>query len=268
MATPGKQTIHAEVLVTLLEKADLQGFLTVDDVLEACEGETGLTGQTARLFSLLRHQGVEVLDEEENGSPSLDQAAALEEGAQPLEAVPVDDNIEIYLREMSRVPLLKLDEEIELAQRIERGCLAHAAQSRADPQKEPQKVRELEAAVEDGQLAREHLIKANTRLVVSIAKRYVGRGVPLLDLIQEGNLGLMKAVEKFEYRRGFRFSTYATWWIRQTITRAVADQGRTIRLPVHMSDRIRQLFKTTRELEQSLGRPPTSQSWQLGGSLE
>jgi RNA polymerase primary sigma factor len=113
--------------------------------------------------------------------------------------------------------------------------------------------------VADGQLAREHLIKANTRLVVSIAKRYVGRGVPLLDLIQEGNLGLMKAVEKFEYRRGFRFSTYATWWIRQMITRAVADQGRTIRLPVHMSDRIRQLFKTTRELEQSLGRPPTPQ---------
>jgi RNA polymerase primary sigma factor len=259
MATPGKQSVHAELLDILLEKADLQGFLTVNDVLEASDGETGLAGQTARLFSLLRHQGVEFLDEDENGSSSLGQAPAAEEGAQPLESVPVDDNIEIYLREMSRVPLLKLDEEIELAQRIERGCLAHAAQAWVDPKEEPQKVRELEAAVEDGQLAREHLIKANTRLVVSVAKRYVGRGVPLLDLIQEGNLGLMKAVEKFEYRRGFRFSTYATWWIRQTITRAVADQGRTIRLPVHMTDRIRQLFKISRELEQSLGRPPTSE---------
>ncbi|MEK7326294.1 MAG: RNA polymerase sigma factor RpoD, partial [Chloroflexota bacterium] len=111
--------------------------------------------------------------------------------------------------------------------------------------------------IEDGKTAREHLIKANTRLVVSIAKKYMNRGVPFLDLIQEGNLGLMKAVEKFDYRRGFRFSTYATWWIRQTITRAIADQGRTIRVPVHMSDRIRRLYKVARELEQSLGRKPT-----------
>jgi RNA polymerase primary sigma factor len=113
--------------------------------------------------------------------------------------------------------------------------------------------------VEDGLLAREHLIKANTRLVVSVAKRYMGRGVPFLDLIQEGNLGLMKAVEKFEYKRGFRFSTYATWWIRQTITRAIADQGRTIRVPVHMVDRIRQLYRQTHELEQKLGRAPTTE---------
>ena len=110
----------------------------------------------------------------------------------------------------------------------------------------------------DGQTAREHLIKANTRLVVSIAKRYIGRGVPFLDLIQEGNLGLMKAVEKYEYQRGFRFSTYATWWIRQTITRSIADQGRTIRVPVHMVDRIRQLYRTTHEMEQKLGRSPTN----------
>jgi RNA polymerase primary sigma factor len=116
---------------------------------------------------------------------------------------------------------------------------------------------ELQGHVEDARSAREHLIKANTRLVVSIAKKYMGRNVPFLDLIQEGNLGLMKAVEKFDYRRGFRFSTYATWWIRQTITRAIADQGRTIRVPVHMSDRIRRLYKAARELEQALGRKPT-----------
>ena len=111
--------------------------------------------------------------------------------------------------------------------------------------------------INDGISAREHLIKANTRLVVSVAKKYIGRGVPFLDLIQEGNLGLMKAVEKYDYHRGFRFSTYATWWIRQTITRSIADQGRTIRVPVHMIDRIRQLYKLTHEMEQRLGRVPT-----------
>jgi RNA polymerase primary sigma factor len=116
---------------------------------------------------------------------------------------------------------------------------------------------ELFVALEDARAARDHLIKANTRLVVSIAKKYMSRGVPFLDLIQEGNLGLMKAVEKFDYHRGYRFSTYATWWIRQTITRAIADQGRTIRVPVHMSDRIRRLYKVARQMEQELGRKPT-----------
>jgi RNA polymerase primary sigma factor len=120
--------------------------------------------------------------------------------------------------------------------------------------------------IEEGRLAREHLIKANTRLVVSIAKKYMSRGVPFLDLIQEGNLGLMKAVTKFDYHRGFRFSTYATWWIRQTITRSIADQGRTIRVPVHMIDRIRLLYKTAHVLEQRLGAPPTVED--LADALE
>jgi RNA polymerase primary sigma factor len=124
---------------------------------------------------------------------------------------------------------------------------------------------EFEHLIQDGLQAREHLIKANTRLVVSIAKKYIGRGVPFLDLIQEGNLGLMKSIEKYDYRRGFRFSTYATWWIRQTITRAIADQGRTIRVPVHMTDRIRVMYKKAHELEQKLGRPPTTQ--ELAGEM-
>jgi RNA polymerase primary sigma factor len=164
------------------------------------------------------------------------------------------DPIGLYLKEMSRVPLLTMEEEFTLARRIEAGNEAGRVLER-EPDHAAADV--LRAQVEDGTSARDHLIAANTRLVVSIAKRYLTRGVPFLDLIQEGNLGLIKAVEKFDYRRGFRFSTYATWWIRQTITRAIADQGRTIRVPVHMSDRIRHVYRAARQLEQSLGRKPT-----------
>lgn len=165
-----------------------------------------------------------------------------------------NDTVGLYLKEMARVPLLNTDEEIQLAMRHEAG-IASAAKLRKNPDS-PQAL-EWRLLMEDANCAREHLIKANTRLVVSIAKKYMSRGVPFLDLIQEGNLGLMKAVEKFDYRRGFRFSTYATWWIRQTITRAIADQGRTIRVPVHMSDRIRRLYRVARQLEQEYGRKPT-----------
>jgi RNA polymerase primary sigma factor len=155
--------------------------------------------------------------------------------------------------------LLTVNEEVALAKRIEAGVIAQEDLDNLNGNRNSKKRYALEQTILDGQLAREHIIKANTRLVVSIAKKYIGRGVPFLDLIQEGNLGLMKAVEKFEYQRGFRFSTYATWWIRQTITRAIADQGRTIRLPVHMNDRIRHLYRISHEMEQALGRPPTSQ---------
>jgi len=151
-----------------------------------------------------------------------------------------------------------MEEETDIARRIETGQNSQVELDRSNGGCPPQQKKLLQQQVEDGQLAREHLIKANTRLVVSVAKKYIGRGVPFLDLIQEGNLGLMKAVEKFDYHRGFRFSTYATWWIRQTITRSIADQGRTIRVPVHMVDRIRQLYKLTHELEQTLGRLPNN----------
>lgn len=168
----------------------------------------------------------------------------------------VNDPIGLYLKEMARVPLLTLTEEGDLARRIEAG--EEAAHKLA---RQPGHARadQLTARVADGLAARDHLVRANTRLVVSIAKKYMTRGVPFLDLIQEGNLGLIKAVEKFDYRRGFRFSTYATWWIRQTITRAIADQSRTIRVPVHMSDRIRRLYRTARQLEQDKGRKPTTE---------
>lgn len=169
------------------------------------------------------------------------------------------DPVGLYLKEMARVPLLSTQEEIALAKRIKQGVVAQEHLTTYGDEITDDERFDLESQVEDGLAARDHLIKANTRLVVSIAKRYMGRGVAFLDLIQEGNLGLMKAVEKFDYKRGFRFSTYATWWIRQTITRAIADQGRTIRVPVHMSDRIRQLYKVARELEQRNGHKPTAE---------
>lgn len=183
-----------------------------------------------------------------------------------LELIGSDDTIGLYLKEMAHIPLLSKQEEIDLAKRIE---LARDALSEiTNPKSMISRRRhaELEEQIRDGYLAREHLIKANTRLVVSIAKKYLGNGVPFLDLIQEGNLGLMRAVEKFEYQRGFRFSTYATWWIRQTITRAIADQGRTIRVPVYMTDRIRKMYRILYKLEQELGHPPSEE--QLAEELD
>ena len=210
----------------------------------------------------LRRRGVDILDQDDN-EPSFDETEEnfSENEVDPfvdLTRISSDDTVGLYLKEMSRVPLLNVEEELDLAKRIERGKLSRRELGRLNGGTPAARRVELESQIGDGQLAREHLIKANTRLVVSIAKRYISRGVPFLDLIQEGNLGLMKAVEKYEYQRGFRFSTYATWWIRQTITRAIADQGRTIRVPVHMVDRIRQLYRTTHEMEQKLGRVPTT----------
>jgi RNA polymerase primary sigma factor len=174
-----------------------------------------------------------------------------------LSQVATEDTVGMYLKETVHVPLLTHEQEIAFAQSYEEGKEASSRLIAANSDLSNRQRSTLLCQVEDGRLAREQLIKANTRLVISIAKRYLGRGLPFLDLIQEGNLGLMKAVEKFDYRRGFRFSTYATWWIRQTVTRAVADQGRTIRVPVHMSDRIRELYKTAHQFEQWHGRRPT-----------
>ncbi len=167
----------------------------------------------------------------------------------------IDNPVTLYLREIGRVPLLSTAEEVELAKRIERG---HQAAARLlNPSLSPEERSQLEAEVARGERARQHLTEANLRLVVSIAKKYVNRGLSLLDLIQEGNIGLTRAVEKFDYRRGFKFSTYATWWIRQAITRSIADQARTIRVPVHMVESINKLTRASRQLQQDLGREPT-----------
>ena len=177
-----------------------------------------------------------------------------EEDDHDLGEIASSDTVGLYLKEMARVPLLTTEEEVQLAMRQEAGQKAEGELQQAP---DHERRAEWQFLIQDGLNARDHLIKANTRLVVSIAKKYMSRGVPFLDLIQEGNLGLMKAVEKFDYHRGYRFSTYATWWIRQTITRAIADQGRTIRVPVHMTDRIRQLYRVARDLEQETGCKPS-----------
>jgi len=268
MAYPGQHIHGGQVLGLLLEKADIQGYLTADDITEIYPWGSETDEQLAHLCQVLRERGVEIIeDDPEAGLPLADELAQTElDPSLTLEYISPDDSVGLYLKEMSIVPLLSLEEEIDLSQRIERARQVKQELRRHNGRNGVQHRQELEALIQDGILAREHLIKANTRLVVSIAKKYITRGLPFLDLIQEGNLGLMKAVEKFEYKRGFRFSTYATWWIRQTITRAIADQGRTIRLPVHMSDHIRQMYKTVHTLEQSLGRPPTSD--ELSSELE
>ena len=254
----------------LLERADIQGYLTTDDLIEFYPEVSGDAERIEAVMMALRRRGVEVFDGSE-GDPEMGDTDNMPASSDlitfsNLETISSDDTIGLYLKEMSRVPLLKVQEELDIARRIETGRSSKKELECPSSSYSPERKTELQGLVEDGISAREHLIKANTRLVVSVAKRYMGRGVPFLDLIQEGNLGLMKAVEKYDYHRGFRFSTYATWWIRQTITRSIADQGRTIRVPVHMVDRIRQLYKVSHEMEQVLGRVPTAQ--ELADRLE
>ena len=206
------------------------------------------------------------LDErpDENEEPTVEAIADVEELANDileeaaLPAEPSLDSVQHYLQEIGRVSLLSAAEEVELAERMERGKAAAQRQALAE-ELSPQLRAALRADLIGGQEARRHLIQANLRLVVSIAKKYVGRGLALLDLIQEGNIGLMRAVEKFDYHKGNRFSTYATWWIRQAVTRAIAEQGRTIRLPVHMSESVGQVKRAAERLAQALERQPTAE---------
>jgi RNA polymerase primary sigma factor len=237
-----------------------QGFVTYDDVLNAFpEAESNLE-QLEDLFTSLFEHGIDVgpFRQEEEGEEAEEEGeAGAREAEIDLDLIDIDDSISLYLKEIGRVPLLTAEEEVVLAKRMERG--RDARQKLTQGTDDPSERERLFAIVRDGQAAQEHLIKANSRLVVSVAKKYVGRGVPFLDLIQEGNIGLIRAVKKFDYRRGYKFSTYATWWIRQAVTRAIADQGRTIRVPVHMYEQINRLTRTSRQLVQELGRDPTTE---------
>jgi RNA polymerase primary sigma factor len=249
----------------LLRLGEEQSFITIDDVLQHFPESEASLHVIEKVYDMLLAAGIEFLDDDElttrreelksdNGQvdEEPDNDALAEVSA--FDAVDTGDSVGLYLSQVGRVPLLTRDEEVELAKRIERGRrmranLAGGRPSRHDHDK-------IESIIEDGMAAREHLIMANSRLVISVAKKYIGRGVPLLDLIQEGHVGLMRAVKKFDYRRGHKFSTYATWWIRQAVTRLVADHGRTIRIPVHMGDRINRLLRNRHRLIQDLGREP------------
>ena len=250
----------------LIKRAEEQGYLNSSDILSVYpEAEENLA-QLDDLFTYLQDRDIDVIEDEAEEEKDEDEPTEAEiseeeesetELAADLSEIAASDATSLYLREMAHEPLLTAHQEVELARAFTQGRAAtkrlqkNMHLERADREK-------LQREIEEGKKARDHLVKANTRLVVSIAKRYMGQGVPFLDLIQEGNLGLLKAVEKFDHKRGFKFSTYATWWIRQAITRAIADQGRTIRVPVHVGDRIREMYKVSRSLEQDLGREPTS----------
>ncbi len=241
--------INKEAQKKLFEKGKKDGTVTLIDIMEAFQDNDMDKGVAENLYETLGNLGIEVVDDKEikadidlTKPDDLDLQAIDEEedkeelvaeSSDPVEiAVPkgisIDDPVRMYLKEIGKIPLLKPHEEVEYAKRM----------------------------VEGDEFAKQKLVEANLRLVVSIAKRYVGRGMLFLDLIQEGNLGLIKAVEKFDYKKGYKFSTYATWWIRQAITRAIADQARTIRIPVHMVETINKLIRVSRQLLQELGRDP------------
>ncbi len=205
------------------------------------------------VFAALYKKGVKIVQASDESSMEVDVDSL--ESDLDLSEIAVDDAVTLYLREISRVPLLTAEEEVQLAQRMERGRAARCRLARGIG--DPVERQRLSAQMKDGEAAQQHLIEANSRLVVSVAKKYMGRGVPFLDLIQEGNIGLIRAVDKFDYHRGYKFSTYATWWIRQAVTRAIADQGRTIRVPVHMYDQINRVHRASRNLAQKLGRDPS-----------
>jgi RNA polymerase primary sigma factor len=252
---PLVQATYSEALQQLIDLGRRQGFVTWIDLADCLPDAEG----NADLLDLVTGE-LESVDIEITGERSADErdCGRLLAGLPTpgLETIDSDDTISLYFREVGMVPLLTRDEEVALAKRIERGRKAHRALGRCHAAS-PERREALDRADRDGQTAWEHLVRANSRLVISMAKKYRGQGVPFLDLIQEGNVGLMKAADKFDYRRGYKFSTYATWWIRQAVTRALANQGRTIRVPVHMSDRIRKLFAIAQVLEQDLGRRPT-----------
>ena len=226
------EKMQKEVLKTvneLIKLGEKQGYLTYEKIMDELEDKELEPDVIERIYDLLEEKNIDVVneapddDEDEDDDDSSDLDLSVPDG------VGIDDPVRMYLKEIGKVPLLTAEEEVELAKRMEAGDIT----------------------------AKQELAEANLRLVVSIAKKYVGRGMMFLDLIQEGNMGLIKAVEKFDYRKGYKFSTYATWWIRQAITRSIADQARTIRIPVHMVETINKLIRVKRQLIQELGREPS-----------
>jgi RNA polymerase primary sigma factor len=248
-------------------------YVTIDDILNFFPEAERDVDKLEEAFAALLSAGIPYVDDDTTIEPTdeglIAEAEEREEEEEEERAaraalednylanIDTDDMIGLYLKEVGRVPLLTAEEEVYLAKRIEKGRVSRETLAR-DGRSLPDEDRyDHRDNIEDGWAAREHLITANSRLVISVAKKYMGRGVPFQDLIQEGNIGLIRAAKKFDYRRGHKFSTYATWWIRQAVTRAIADQGRTIRVPVHMGDQINKLLRVQHQLTQRLGRDPT-----------
>lgn len=251
-------------IARLIELGRQKTYITIDDILQFFPEAEQDVEQLEETFAALMSAGIPYVEDEIIHEEPSDEDLTIADDesteaktstTDDLENIDTDDTIGLYLKEVSRVPLLNAEEEVELAQRIERGRMAREELAKGNVNNKRRI--DLRKLIEDGWAAREHLITANSRLVISVAKKYMGRGVPFLDLIQEGNIGLIRATKKFDYRRGHKFSTYATWWIRQAVTRAIADQGRTIRVPVHMGDQINKLLRVQHQLTQRLGREPT-----------
>lgn len=248
MSEQERREIVLQHIKQLLQTGQKKGCLTYTEIMNVMEEDDLSPEQIDKMYELFADKGIDIIGEDDSMSDNDDLGVDDGESVPDLhnvdlsvpEGINIDDPVRMYLKEIGRVPLLSATEEIALAQAIERGNAPDATEE------------ELKA----GAMAKKKLTDANLRLVVSIAKRYVGRGMLFLDLIQEGNLGLLKAVDKFDYSKGYKFSTYATWWIRQAITRAIADQARTIRIPVHMVETINKLIRISRQLLQDKGREP------------
>ena len=261
----------SEKLAELIERGKKKGSLSSSELMDVLEDMDLESDQMDKIYDTLENLGIDTVgadyipDLPDDADPPLEAMEDIseEEIVDPnsmVDSFGTDDPVRMYLKEIGKVNLLSSDEEIELAQAMDAGNAAkeQLAELQAAGEEIPAEVQaELDKAIKKGERAKQRLAEANLRLVVSIAKRYVGRGMQFLDLIQEGNLGLIKAVEKFDYTKGYKFSTYATWWIRQAITRAIADQARTIRIPVHMVETINKVIRVSRQLLQELGHDPT-----------
>lgn len=290
-STEGSQQASLDELIA---RGREQGHLSLDELREAFENAGVSTAQGRAILHELTDSGVRLASGEETEMPATEEEPAEEAAAKTAEAAPAaqavqttveqvstpehdlddaqpgtGDSVHAYLREIGRTPLLTAEEEVDLAKRIEAGMYAEEKVRLADVGDEEfteRFRRELEAVAADGRAAKEHMLQANLRLVVSVAKKYSDRGLPFLDVVQEGNLGLIRAVEKFDYKRGYKFSTYAMWWIRQAIQRGFADAARTIRLPVHVLEQLSKLSRVERDMHQRLGREPTPE--ELATELE
>ena len=241
----------------LIEKGKKKGVLTFKEISDAFEDIEVTPEEIERLYDIFEKESIELVEDLDKELEEIEVSTEELEDLSVPEGINIDDHVKMYLKEIGKVNLLTPEEELSLAKRMADGETAKEQLEEIGEEIDEDTKKQIDLLIADGEKAKKSLAEANLRLVVSIAKRYVGRGMLFLDLIQEGNLGLIKAVDKFDYTKGYKFSTYATWWIRQAITRAIADQARTIRIPVHMVETINKLVRVSRQLVQELGREPT-----------